>query len=321
MLFQIVSLIGLSIESGHDYGFICGREEIAKLSFMPSILHRCKETLNVECDKIIDTQLNALESYPLDKPILIDSLLQDYRLFSKHEKVIFNNILGLSKLRRKVLAELRAVETKPGVDAETKFTKAGFYLNPYGLVKSYPHDNTITVSLHIRRGDYEQLSCYHLLLNEYYYKNALLAIVSRYGAAHQIKVLCFYQRNSTHASRKIIDAVKRTTDLIGYNVEYHHFNDLVDEPITDCDELMAMSGCHHHIIANSTFSWWGAYLNPSSQKIVCYPSEFFNHQLHYLPTTGMEVDGWIKVACWNPNEFKCKCYEELHLYGYIREYA
>ncbi|MBO5520181.1 MAG: alpha-1,2-fucosyltransferase, partial [Eubacterium sp.] len=40
-------------------------------------------------------------------------------------------------------------------------------------------------------------------------------------------------------------------------------------------QMALMSACHHHIIANSTFSWWAAFLNPSKEKIIIRPSVWF----------------------------------------------
>jgi hypothetical protein len=57
-------------------------------------------------------------------------------------------------------------------------------------------------------------------------------------------------------------------------------------------DMMLMSSCRHHIICNSTFSWWGAWLNPRKEKIVLVPEKWFNHQ----DTPYIYPKEWIKIA-------------------------
>lgn len=55
--------------------------------------------------------------------------------------------------------------------------------------------------------------------------------------------------------------------------------------LNDCEELMAMTYCHHHITANSTFSWWGAWLGENKDKITICPQKWFldnNRNVVYL---------------------------------------
>jgi len=59
--------------------------------------------------------------------------------------------------------------------------------------------------------------------------------------------------------------------------------------------MISMSCCTHNIIANSTFSWWSAYLNENNDKIVCYPSLWFGNELQNKDTCDLFLDNWKKI--------------------------
>jgi hypothetical protein len=233
------------------------------------------------------------EPFPENQPVKLIGFYQVYTLFDEYKDQIFH-IIGIPDIRKNVLPIIHS----------TAFQSRG-------LFGSVP-----TISLHIRRGDYEGLSCEFLLLNQYYYKLALLNIIQRLLPQNIAKfnILCFYEKKSFESANKVIDALLSDNDLSTYPIEFYHFNSTLDEmgkTATDIEEMAIMSQCNHHIIANSTYSWWSAYINPDPNKIVCYPNEYFNHQLSYLSNDGLKVEGWTSIEAWNPNEYRCNCYLQI----------
>lgn len=125
-----------------------------------------------------------------------------------------------------------------------------------------------TVSLHVRRGDYLKLSQYHHNLEKSYYLNAI-----DYFKGYNFLVVS-----------DDIAWCKET--FIGSNFTFV-------EGTTDVEDLYLMSMCDHNIIANSTFSWWGAWLNQSKDKVVVYPDKWFGPAYSEWRTLDLFPDSWI----------------------------
>lgn len=135
------------------------------------------------------------------------------------------------------------------------------------------------VSLHIRRGDYVKNSdtnALHGVCNAEYYKNSVAYIASMI----QDPVFFIFSDDIDWAKENL-----RT----GYEQYYIDFNDASQ----NYEDIRLMKTCQHHIIANSTFSWWGAWLNPKKDKIVTIPSVWFSGYTY--DTKDLYPEGWIKI--------------------------
>ena len=65
--------------------------------------------------------------------------------------------------------------------------------------------------------------------------------------------------------------------------------------LEDWEQMLLMSLCNYNIIANSTFSWWGAYLNTNICKIVCYPDKWFMPEAN-KDTNDLFLDDWVQIS-------------------------
>ncbi|HCY64042.1 MAG TPA: alpha-1,2-fucosyltransferase [Oxalobacteraceae bacterium] len=115
------------------------------------------------------------------------------------------------------------------------------------------------VSLHVRRGDYlsAQANGVHGVLGLDYYRRAIAHMQAQHGAA-----IFFLFSDDPDWVKAHIGA--------GIACELVH-----GDPSRPWEDMALMARCDHHIIANSSFSWWGAWLNPSPNKLVIAPRRWF----------------------------------------------
>lgn len=117
-----------------------------------------------------------------------------------------------------------------------------------------------SISIHIRRGDYlkNENSIFQNICTLNYYKNSIEYIEKNISNPSY-----YIFSNDIEWCKKIFN-IKNVT-----YVDWNNGND-------SYKDMQLMSYCKHNIIANSSFSWWGAWLNNNSQKIVCVPERWFD---------------------------------------------
>jgi hypothetical protein len=146
----------------------------------------------------------------------------------------------------------------------------------------------VNVSMHFRIGDYQQIQHAHPVLPYQYYVNAIREMRGRLGQSN-IRILYFCEAPDRHIIEPFITKLKsKFEDIKFVNI---------DSTIPDWKQMLMMSCCDHNIIANSTFSWWGAYLNRNPDKIVCYPNKWFGPALANKPTDDLFPPEWYKISC------------------------
>jgi GR25 family glycosyltransferase involved in LPS biosynthesis len=142
-------------------------------------------------------------------------------------------------------------------------------------------------SIHFRVGDYMKLQDCHPIMTLEYYKNAVQTVLDK--DREQTKMLYFCENAD-------IEFVKN----MFINPLSSLFPSLTfikaDNALEDWEQMIAMSACKHHIIGNSTFSWWGAYFarNNDENKIVCYPDKWFGENMGKKNTSDLFPTTWIK---------------------------
>jgi hypothetical protein len=266
-LFQIFTAISYAILSENNYKFTNTVVLFGGIrhTYWDSFLSELKKNTTDMFPPLTCIKETSFEHHDIDlaemrgKNIILSGYFQSYKYFDKHYKTICK-IIDLPNKKLEVLHQT-----------------------------DYTSDILLhSISLHFRMGDYKTLQHIHPIMGYEYYKNALHYIDLNSSSKESChKVLYFCEDSDVEEVNEIICELK---------LDFSHFTFVrCDEKLKDWEQMMIMSLCCHNIIANSTFSWWGAYFNDNEHKIVCYPKLWFGGGCEHN-TSDMFPEHWAEIC-------------------------
>ncbi len=238
--------------------------------------------LSVQDDFATSDEINAIKGF---KPTKLRKLRD--KLLPLHAKrhIIEHNmnfIPALLQLGGDLYLEGNWQTEKYFVDFEPEIKKVFTVKNAPNAESSklleLVNKNQNPVSIHVRRGDYisnANAKSFHGICSPEYYNNCIGLIKSKVPNP----VFFIFSDEPDWAKENI------KTDA----ETYVSYNSITDQ----ADDLRLMYSCKHHIIANSSFSWWGAWLSNNPQKIVCCPEQWFANK--EINGSNIVPSKWIKV--------------------------
>jgi hypothetical protein len=280
-LFQIFTTIALSIELKDKYMFPNSISGGARTrTYWDTILKELKRniitapltSLRLPVYKEGEFKYNKIPLLPnivnKNGGIILYGYYQSYKYFEKEYKKITNYI--------KLDEQIKMVRDKYFVDAE--------YSSPKNCV----------ISLHFRMGDYINLQESHPILDTKYYIKSIRLILNKLKIKsddkdRRVTILYFNEKEDTIDVLKKIELIKSEYSFIEFKCADS------ESDLEDWQQILLMSCCQHNIIANSSFSWWGAYFNNNPQKIVCYPDKWFGENLKSNDVSDMCPKTWYKI--------------------------
>jgi hypothetical protein len=141
----------------------------------------------------------------------------------------------------------------------------------------------LPVSVHVRRGDYLKPGTHevHGILEESFYRQVFELLGSMIGDEAEL----FIFSDDPAAAERVLSFIPGS-----------RLNHVRGDPERPWEDMALMARCRHHVIANSSFSWWGAWLNRSTDKIVVAPRAWFAPtELNKRNTSDLYPPRWVLV--------------------------
>jgi len=254
-MFQFASIVGIARRNNLNVKFPFN-ETPTNQSFADGIIRKVFNELNLA--------FNIPTEFFSNNIIVHNNYNEEYFHFNEH---IFNTIKDDTNMDGYFQSEKYFEHIEDEI--KSLFT---FKQNIYSIAKNnFPNTDLETVSIHIRMGDYK-FSNVHPVCNNEFYKNA----IEKHFSDKPYYFIIFSDE---------IEQAKNMI-LITDNIMYIDTNN-------SYVELCMMTMCNHNIIANSSFSWWGAWLNPNENKKVIAPNKWFTGTYSDVNVSDIYCGDWI----------------------------
>lgn len=260
-LFQIFATIAYALENKQS--FIFPYESYKKPDwngFLSSLKEFTREHINIT-NIFTENGYTYTKLEPCSNDIMLCGYFQSYKYFEKY----YDSICKLIKLQ----------------DIKAK------------VISEYPNNYNEIISMHFRLGDYKKYPDRHPILDYNYYERALQFLLDKsflQQDSNKVKhVLYFCEKEDNEDVEQKISKLKIKFPTLIF--------EKVNDEIEDWKQMIIMSFCKDNIIANSTFSWWGAYFNDNTDKIICYPSHWFGNTYSHLLINDLFPETWNKIIC------------------------
>lgn len=262
-LFQIFNGISLSLKYNLDYKILINKDNNTifgnNITYFNDFLIELYNKIEISDEKIIENnnKLYNEKNFHYNEIKLKDSDIYINGFFQSYKYFINHN--------NEIYKMLNIENKKQHIKAK--------YSNYF---------NKKTIAIHFRIGDYYYLQNYHPILSVNYYANALNKINNLINNnIEKYNILYFCQKCDNEIVKKYLDNFKNL-NLIK-----------VDDNIVNYEQMLLISNCDNIIIANSTFSWFGAYF--SNADNIIYPKKWFGSANKDNKLDDLFPEKWIEI--------------------------
>ena len=272
-LFQIFATISYSIKANVLFAFLNvetlggGEGTTKRHTYWKSLFYKLKPFLKDSFPQLKYVRENGFQynsfnaQFFMGNDACLHGYFQSYMYFQEYYKQIYS-LLDIATQKNDVVKKIVSINSL----IDEKFMSK-------------------TISLHFRMGDYKKIQHIHPIMSVNYYIRCL-QLIQQKNPNEKLNVLYFCENEDVNDVIKIIDQLSSTFP------QYIFIR--ASNLLADWEQLLLMSCCCHNIIANSSFSWWGAGFNSNPDKIVCYPSIWFGPSAGHN-TSDLCHPSWRKI--------------------------
>lgn len=262
-LFQMSAAVGVALDNEDVAGFDISKFGHTVQGFNPrkyvdNVFRNAifEEGIEVAFNCTADPSMFHYEKIPYVEMMKLIGYFQSYKYFDSHKDKIIEMFCATEEVRQKFK------------DQVLQNSMASF-MEPTGP----------TCSIHVRRGSYVKDASHHPPCSIEYYEKAMESMDSyRQGMSYLV-----FSDDKQWCEENLLPLANENR-----KIEFH-------SKYEDWEEMWFMSLCDNNIIANSSFSWWSAYLNDNDTKQVVYPSRWFGPAYAYFDTKDLCPEEWKSI--------------------------